>query len=116
MTEPTTSTVTAIAASLSGITLALLGVEYHALLWAFVGAMLAMANSAGQTMGWAVGRVVLSTLVGAALGSGAIAALDASKPALLIVLSLLGGAGADQLVKRALDAIGKRIDGAGGSQ
>lgn len=117
MTEPTTSAAAAgLAASLSGITLALLGVEYYALLWALVGALLAMSAAASMTRGRAIAYVALSTLVGAAFGHFAIAMLGAANRPLLIIFSLVGGAGAQQLVFTAIAAIASRIAKTGGEK
>jgi hypothetical protein len=67
--EPTTQTATALAASLSGITLALLGVDYYSLLYAFVGALFALYEAERMGRGKAVLFAVLSTLAGAVMGS-----------------------------------------------
>ena len=117
MTDPTTSTAAAgLAASISGVTLALFGVEYYALLWALVGALLAMSAAASMSRGRAIVYVALSTLVGAALGHGALALLDTQNRALLILGSLAGGAGAQQIVSTLIAAVSRRIDKLGGGQ
>ena len=116
MHEPHTSSFAAAMAAISGYTVAALGVEWHALLWAFVGVMLANAPDASLSTVRATVYVALATLVGAAFGHGFIALLDSTKPALLILFSVIGGAGAKPLVFRAIEALGKRIDTLGGKQ
>lgn len=118
MLDPTTSTITAWAAAFSGITLALFGVDYYSLLYGLVGAMLAMHQAEAMTRLRAVVYVVLSTLVGAALGSGALALFGVSSKPLLIVCSIVGGAGAHVIVSRLLKVALTRIDsmGEGGKQ
>lgn len=115
MAEPTSAVAAAgFAASVSSVTLALLGVEYYALVWGLVGASMAMGRASGMTWGRAVVYATLSTLVGAATGHGALAILDSRNQTVLILFSLIGGAGAQELVARAVAAVARRIDKAGG--
>lgn len=105
-----TSSAAAISAALSATTLALIGVEYFALLWGLIGALLAMGGAASMTRFRAIVYVALSTLVGAAIGHGVLAFMDSTSRPALILGSLIGGYGAQELIKRAMDAITKRID------
>lgn len=73
MIEPTTQTATALAASLSGITLALLGVDHLSIMYGFVGALFAAFEVERLGRGKAVVLVVLSTVGGAAMGNGLVA-------------------------------------------
>lgn len=110
MTDPTTSAAAAgIAASISGVTLALIGVEWYALLWSFVGALLAMGEAASMGRLRAIVYVALTTLVGAALGHGLVAVLDLHSRAILILFSLAGGAGAQRIVSAAIKAVETRL-------
>lgn len=109
MGEPTSSTA-AVVATISAITLALLGVQYYALLWAFVGAMVALIQSASMTRGRACVYVLLSTLAGAALGQAAVAWVGSEQRALLVAASLLGGVGAPLVVSSLLRAALRLID------
>jgi hypothetical protein len=99
MLDPSTQTATAWAAAASGVTLALLGVDYHSLLYALLGAM--MARYQGETMLWgrAVWFVVLSTLAGAVIGSAAVALAESTSKPLLFLACIVGGAGAMLIVQ-----------------
>ncbi len=118
MIEPTSSTVATWAATLSGITLALFGVDYYSLLYGLVGAMMAMHLAQAMGRARAVVYVVLSTLAGAALGHGALALFDSTSKPLLIVGCIVGGAGAHLIVLGLLKVALARIDsfGNGGKQ
>lgn len=110
MTDPASSmTLGGLAGAISGATLALLGVDYYSLLWALVGAMLALGQSAAMTRGRAVVYVILSTLIGAALGSAAVVLAGQGHRALLILASVVAGAGAQLLVGAILQAALQRI-------
>lgn len=115
MIEPTTSiTAGSIAAALSGITLALLGVDYYALLWGLVGAVLALGQAAPMTRGRAVAYVVLSALVGAALGHALISFTGSISRPMLILGSLVGGAGAQIIIAALIKAVVTRVEKTGG--
>jgi surface polysaccharide O-acyltransferase-like enzyme len=114
MIDPTTSTLTAWAATLSGVTLAVLGVDYYSLLYGLVGAMMAMHTAQVMTRLRAVLFVCLSTVVGAALGNGALAVAGSNNRALLIVGCIVCGASAQLLVSRLIAAAVARIDAMGG--
>lgn len=106
MTEPVTSTAAAgVAAIVGGITMDLLGVPYHAVVWGFVGALVTMSQLASMSKPQAVVYGLLSTLSGAALGTFGVELLGLQSRAALVLGSLIGGAGAfaviGALVKRA---------------
>lgn len=132
MAEPTSTTVAALAASLSGVTLALLGVDYYSLLYGMVGALFAVvhANNIAPTPPPATpdvlsnvarvtkiivgsGRVVIyvafSTLAGAVIGNAAVALIGGSNRSLIILGCLIGGAGAQAVVSATLNAALARI-------
>lgn len=113
MTEPTIPTAV-LAAGISTTTLALFGVEYFALLWAFIGALFALMQS--QAMGrWkAVFFVAISTLIGAALGSGFVDLVQTTSRPILILSVLIGGAGAQVLIGALIKAAQTRIEKIGG--
>jgi hypothetical protein len=83
-------------------------------LWSFVGALLAMGQAASMGRLRAIVYVALTTLVGAALGHGVMAVLDMQNRAILILLSLAGGAGAQRIVSAAVSAIESRLGKFGG--
>lgn len=114
MIEPTTVTAAGVAAALSAITLALLGVDYYALLWGLVGAMLAMGQAAPMTRGRAIVYVVLSALAGAALGHALANFIGSVSRSVLIVGSLVGGAGAQIIIAALIRAVVTRVEKTGG--
>lgn len=115
MTEPTTAAAS-LAATLSGVTLALFGVDHYSLLYGLVGALLAMGQIDTVGRRSAVVFVVLSMLVGAAVGSAVMLALPDGwqhRP-VLILGSIAGGYGANLIVAALIKALVARIDGLGG--
>lgn len=114
MIEPTSMTAASVAATLSGITLAMLGVDYYALLGGLVGAMLAMGQAAPMTRARAVLYVVLSAIAGAMLGHGAVTLAGNTARPMLIICSLVAGAGAQALIAALIGAAIERIKKAGG--
>lgn len=110
MTEPTTTTA-AIASGLSAFTLSLFGVDYYALVWGLIGAMFAQGKTTTMTRKQAVIYVIISTLAGAAIGSGihAIFFTGTNKP-VLVLLSLAGGAGAQKIVDAAVCVIANKLE------
>ena len=69
MPEPTTTAAASVAAAASGLTLALLGVDYHSLLYGLIGALIAVGQAQHTSRWRAVLSVVLSTVTGAVLGT-----------------------------------------------
>lgn len=91
MPEPTSTTAAAIAATASAVTLALFGVDYYSLLYALVGAFLALGHAEQMGRLRAVVYVCLATLVGAVLGNAVNEYLGLKSRILLIGLCLIGG-------------------------
>jgi hypothetical protein len=112
MTEPTTFSAATIAAGVSSITLAALGVDYYSLIYGFIGALFAILHvtDAVMTKGRAITYVALSTMVGAVLGNAALAMFGTSNKFILFFGCLIGGAGAQLLVAAALKAAVSRIE------
>lgn len=73
--------------------ISLLGLNYYALIWAFVGALVALTQSERMERLRAVIYVALSTFIGALLGTAAGEWLAISKVSLIAVLSLVCGVG-----------------------
>lgn len=111
MIEPTTQTVAALAASLSGIALALLGVDYYSLLYGMVGAMFALYEAVPMGRWRAVLFVILSTVAGAALGEGLIGVLVIKSKSLIFVGCIVCGYGTQAILARLLRRGLARIDG-----
>ena len=107
------SLVAAFVTGASQVLLTLFGVDYYAMLWAFVGSLVAMAQTeTTMSRPRAVVYVFLSTMVGAALGTAAFAYLDAKPKAVLLLCSVVGGW---QLIMAALvQAVVQRIKTIGG--
>ena len=117
MAEPTTTAVAAVITAISAVTLALFGVDYYALLYALVGALLGLLSIKDpMSRVRAVFYVLLNTVVGAALGSALADAMGAKTQVLLSGICVVSGAGAQLLVARAIAALGARIDSFGGSK
>lgn len=102
MVDPMSQTLTAWVAALSGITLALFGVDYYSLLYGMVGSMFAVYQAESMPRLRAMVFVVLCTIIGAALGNGALAFFGTSNKPLLLVVCIVGGYGAQALLGRLL--------------
>lgn len=109
--DPLTQFISAVAASLSAVTLALLGVDYYSVLYGLVGALFALYEAERMTRGRAVFFVVLSTLGGAMLGNGLLAAVGASNKFVLLTGCIVCGFGALAILARLLNRGLKTIDG-----
>ena len=117
MTEPTTSAAAAgIAASISGVTLALIGVDLHALLWSLVGALFVMGEAPSMGRVRAVFYIVLTMLVGAALAHGLMAVAGVQNPYILNGLAVVFGAGAQRVVSALIKAAESKIGKLGGEK
>jgi crotonobetainyl-CoA:carnitine CoA-transferase CaiB-like acyl-CoA transferase len=101
MIEPT-SQAAAFAASLSAITLALLGVDHLSIIYGLVGALFALYEAERMERGRAMVFVVLSTLAGAAMGNGALALLGSGSKGVLLVSCIVCGYGTQALLARLL--------------
>jgi hypothetical protein len=88
----------AFVAAASQVLLALFGVDYYAMLWAFVGSLFALGQAKMMTRRRAVAYVALSTLLGAALGTVFVEWAGTTHRAYLIFGSLLGGSGSQLIV------------------
>ena len=113
MAEPTGSTVAVVAIWLSSAVMALLGVEYYALVWGIVGAIFTMTMSRSESRKSAVISVICSALAGAALAGFMAGTVGGGRPA-LIACAFLAAAGAKVIVSAAIRAIEARITAAGG--
>lgn len=112
MTDPMTATAASLAATMSGVALALLGVDHYSLLYGMVGALLALASPQSMGRVRAIVHVVLATFVGAALGNAAMVLLPDSvqgRP-ILILGCLLGGYGAHVIAASLLRMVVSRLD------
>ncbi len=113
MTEPTTVAAGAIATA-STVTLAILGVDYYSLIWAMVGTLLALYQAERMGRVRSVIYVTLSTLVGAAVGTGTMSFFTSESRGMLIVVSCVSGFGAQVIVTALLKAGVHRIKKLGG--
>lgn len=93
-----------IAAAVSTVTLAVLGVDYYSLLYGLVGALLALSQAGAMGRGRAIVYVSLSTLVGAVIGNFVVAYLDSKSRHILIFGCLIGGILAQVIVAAVLKA------------
>lgn len=111
--EPTTTK--AIVTGLSGVAMSLLGVDYYSLIWGMVGALWALFLTT-ERMGRirSVIYIALSTLIGAAVGTGVVSFMSSDSRALLIVFSLVVGFGAQRIVTALLKVGVDRIEKMGG--
>lgn len=99
----TTSGAQVIAAGISSVTLALFGLAYLSLLWAFIGAVAILVFTPPEKRGVALLAVGLSGLVGAALGTAA-AKFIGGGDAALMAGSLIFGAGAKPFLSSLIEA------------
>lgn len=102
--------IAAIVAGVSQLLLTLFGVDYYAMLWAFIGSLLAITQTLAMTRTRAIIYVLLSTLIGAVLGSAAVAFLGTGNRAFLAVLSCVGGVGHQTLIALLLKVAEGRIN------
>lgn len=112
MAEPAT-TAASVAAAASGITMALLGVDYHSLLYGLIGALIAVSQAKHTSRWRAVASVVLSTVAGAVLGTATAEGLGLAGKSALLLGCLVGGAGAQALVLGLVRAAEARVARAG---
>lgn len=103
-----------LAVALSAATLALLGLDHLSVIWGFIGALFAAFQAERMGRARAILFVVLSTLGGAALGNGLLAAAGVQQPAgrlMLYLACLVGGYGAQALLARLLRRGLQVVDG-----
>lgn len=111
MTE--TSSLAVAVASISAAVLALLGVDYYALLWGVIGAVFSLLYSDPIGRRRAIITVLVSSFVGAAVGS-AIAEQSGAR-SLLIVAALICAAGARPIVATGIQVVVSRVGRLAGS-
>lgn len=110
MTDQALPTATLLASWLSAATMALLGVEYVALLWGFFGALFSLRLTPPETRVAAAVTILLSTLAGAAL-AGVIAAKIGGGKNEQIAAAFIVGAGAKLIVSALLEGVANRLRG-----
>src|SRR4051812_14701043 len=99
------SILAAFVAGVSQVLLTLFGVDYYAMLWAFVGSLVALSQTGQMTRARALVYVCLSTLVGAALGSAAYVYLAATAKPILLLASVTGGFGWQLIMTAIVQAV-----------
>lgn len=105
------------AAGVSSLTLALLGVSHYALIWGFVGALVALFQHRERMGAFrAITFVMLSTLSGAAMATWGITYLDTGTRPVLIGMSLVAGFGAQLLLTALIRNAIHRINQLGGDE
>lgn len=110
MPEPTTAAAASLAATLSASTLALLGVDYHALIWGLAGSLFALSqidqpSGKPRTRTGAVALVVVSTLAGAALGGALASLIGEGKTHWLVASAFLVAAGGTVVVGEGVQSL-----------
>jgi hypothetical protein len=125
MAEPTTTTagaITAYAAGISSVTLALIGVDPIAIIWGLIGAMFARGHGLALTRARAGMYIAITTFSGAALGTGfeslfqnIMQTTHQTRP-LLVLASLIGGAFASRLIEALGTAIERKLSNIGGEK
>lgn len=116
MTDPTANAAAAYAASVSAISLAIIGVDYYAIVWGLLGALSMLALTAPVTRTRAVFTVMASTACAAAMSHflvGLVAEDEGSRSAVIAVAFVLG-AGAQPLLLEMVESIVMRIRTWGG--
>ena len=105
-------------ASVTALTLAIVGLPHLALVWGFVGASVAIVFTPPESKQRALLTVLASGLVGAAGGSAAadyIMGHPVMSGSLLVVASMLMGAGAKPLLQKGIEVITALLDRIGGT-
>lgn len=106
-------------ASFTAMSIALIGVPYLALLWGFIGAAVALVLTGPETPKGAMLSVLAAGLVGAAGGHAAAEYITGSAQtagSVLVMASLLIGAGAKPILGAAVAAVIAAIGRLGGRQ
>lgn len=109
-----TNSAATLVGAISSALLTILGVDYYAVLWAFVGSILALTQVKSMHRSRAVIYLALSTLIGAATGSAVAAYLESNVKAYLILASIVGGFGSQLIVAALLQAALNHINRLGG--
>lgn len=106
-----------LSAAFSVGTLALFGVDHYALIWGFVGALVALFQHRERMGAFrAITFVMLSTLSGAAMATWGITYLDTGTRPVLIGMSLVAGFGAQLLLTALIRNAIHRINQIGGDE
>jgi hypothetical protein len=115
--EPTSSSIAAFAATLSAMTVALLGVDSYSVMYSALGAYLAVLHSKDPSMPRlrVFITVILTTLIGAALGTAAFEVLAMKIKPVLFVSCIVGGFGAQAILAALLNKTLGRIGEQGSS-
>lgn len=111
------STAQAAGASVTSLTLALIGLPHIALVWGFLGAACAIVLTPPESKQRALLTVLAAGLVGAAGGSAAadwITGAPVVSGSLLVVASLVIGAGAKPLLQKGIEVVSALLDKLGG--
>jgi hypothetical protein len=111
MIEPTTQTATAVAATLSGITMAMLGVDHLSVIYGFVGAMFAVFEVERLGRAKAVLLVVLSTVGGAAMGNGLVELIGPDRKAVIFLGCIACGFGVQAILSAIVSRMVRSIEG-----
>jgi hypothetical protein len=109
MASSTTTAVDVFVNFVSAALISLFGLNYYAMVWAFVGALVALTRSNKMTRTRAVFYVIFSTFIGALLGTAAAEYLALTSRSLIAVLSLLGGVGWQGMIALLLKIMEGRI-------
>lgn len=103
------SAVDAFVTYISAALISLFGLNYYAMVWAFIGALVALTKSAKMTRLRAVFYVIFSTFIGALLGTAAGEYFTLSSRTSIAFLSLLGGMGWQGMIAVLLQVAEGRI-------
>lgn len=109
------SAVQATFAGISSVTMALFGLQYLALLWAFIGAIAILVFTVPENKGRTLVTIAFSGLIGAAAGTAAARFIGGAEAA-QHAACLLFGAGAKPILSTAIEALQARIRRAGDGQ
>ncbi len=115
MTDPAASGAVAIGAWLSAAVMALLGIEYVALIWGIGGAVFSLTITKPESRKSAMASVFTSALAGAALASLLAGMAGGGKPT-LIAIAFICAAGAKPIVSRGITAVENLIARLGGDK
>lgn len=104
-----TTAVDGFVTAVSGAITALFGLNYYAMVWAFVGALVALTRSEKMTRMRAVFYVIFSTFIGALLGTAAADYTEIQNRSAIAVMALLGGTGWQGMIAILLKVMEGRI-------
>lgn len=111
MIEPTTQTATALAATFTGVTMALFGVDHLSVIYGFVGAMFAAFEVERVGRAKAVLLVVLSTVGGAAMGNGIVELYGSTNKAVIFLGCIACGFGTQAILSAIVGRMVRSIKG-----